>query len=636
MMMSGISAIPRGKHMGKLDPGLKFLAQQRESDLQSVADEAIFALEVDTESEPTANVLIQFEGDLTAIEQAGFRARTVAGDVATGDIEIRRLGELEGLDTVKRMEASRVLGRELDLAVPESRVGTVHTGPPGHRGAGVIVGIIDSGIDYTHEAFRMNDGTSRIIAIWDQGLAPQGSESSPASFSYGVEYRKSAIDAALAAANPFTVVRHRDLQIPGDGFHGTHVAGIAAGDGSASGQGRPAFTFIGVAPEADIAVVANNRGRAAGERGLGDSADTLDAIQYLFNLAALLGRPVVINQSQGDNVGPHDGSSILERGIDNLLGDPGRAMVKSAGNEGARNRHASGTISASDPNSVQFVVPPNQVSPVTIDIWYRSSDQFDFSATPPRGAGSDAVSPGTTTALTLRNGNELFVDSDLNDPENGENRIFVVISAGTAATVQRGTWSFTLQGAAVTSGQWDAWIQRNSSAQFVPPFVNPARTISVPGTSREIITTGSYITRGAGIGSVSSFSSMGPTRDGRQAPTVAAPGQVLIAPQPTSTGDTYGTMQGTSMASPMVTGTVALMLQKDPNLTQAQIRDCLTRTARSDAFTGTTPNNAWGAGKLDADAAFRCVRPPQTEQQDIPAEQAADGVTAYWHGNPGY
>jgi subtilisin family serine protease len=624
--------------MGKLDPGLKFLAQQSETDLQEFADEAIFALEAEPESEPMATVLIQFDGDLAAIEQAGFRTRTVAGDVATGEVAIRRLGELEGLDAVKRMEASRVLGRELDLAIPESRVGTVHSGPPGHRGAGVIVGIIDSGIDYTHEAFRMNDGTSRILAIWDQRLTPKDSESNPANFSYGVEYRKSAIDAALAAADPFTVVRHQDLQIPADGFHGTHVAGIAAGDGSASGQGRPAFTFIGVAPEADIAVVANTRGRAAGERGLGDSADTLDAIRYLFDLAASLGRPVVINQSQGDNVGPHDGTSILERGIDNLLGGPGQAMVKSAGNEGARNRHASGTIPVDGITNVQFVVPPNQASPVTIDIWYRGSDQFGFSATPPGGAASDAVSPGTTTVLALPNGNELFVDSDLNDPENGDNRIFAVISAGTAATVQPGTWSFTLQGAAVTIGQWNAWIQRNSSAQFLPPFVNPARTISVPGTSREIITAGSYITRGAGIGSVSSFSSLGPTRDGRQAPTVAAPGQVLIAPQPTSTGDTYGTMQGTSMASPMVTGTVALMLQKDPDLTQTQIRDCLTHNARSDAFTGTTPNNAWGAGKLDAGAAFRCVRPPQAEQpgQDIPAEQAADGVTTYWYGNPGY
>ena len=124
--------------------------------------------------------------------------------------------------------------------------------------------------------------------------------------------------------------------------------GIAAGDGSVAGSGRPPFTFLGVAPEADLVVVANTRGAAAGQRGLGDSADTLDAARYMLDLAEALGRPIVINQSQGDNLGPHDGTSLLERGLDNMLGGNGRAMVKSAGNEGNRNRHASGALQLGD------------------------------------------------------------------------------------------------------------------------------------------------------------------------------------------------------------------------------------------------------------------------------------------------
>jgi subtilisin family serine protease len=596
--------------MAKTDPGLRFLADQKKTALRALADEAAFTFEAATGQPATATVLLQFQGDLSAIEAAGFKTRSFAGDVATGEIELAQLGALEGLDSVVRMEVSRVLQRELDLAIPESRVDSVHTGPPGHRGAGVVVGIIDSGIDYTHEAFRRSDGTSRILAIWDQGLAPQAGESNPANFSYGVEYQKSAIDTALTSPNPLTVVRHQDLQIPNDGFHGTHVAGISAGDGSVAGQSRPAFTFVGVAPEADIVVVANTRGRAAGERGLGDSADTLDAIRYIFDLAASLGRPAVVNQSQGDNIGPHDGTSLLERGIDNLLGGPGRAMVKSAGNEGVQNRHASSTLTAGVPQSVSFAVPANQGTPVTIDLWYGGPDRFDISITPPNGVAGAAVSPGSSTTVALANGNQAFVDSDLNDPGNGDNRIFVVLSRGGNATVQAGTWSITIQGTTVTLGQWDAWIQRDARGQFLPPFQNPARTVSVPGTAREVITAGSYVTRGAGVGSISSFSSLGPTRDGRQAPTVAAPGQVLMAPQPASTGDTYGLMQGTSMAAPVVTGTVALLLQKNPSLTQTQVRDCLTSTARPDAFTGTTPNNAWGAGKLDANAAFGCVPGP--------------------------
>jgi subtilisin family serine protease len=281
--------------MAKLDPGLKFLAQQRDDFSRDFADEVAFSVEVEAEQAPAVTVLIQFEDDLSALEEAGFSTRSVSGDVATGEVDLGRIDELAQHPSVTRMEASRVLGRELDLALPESRADAVHTGPPGHRGSGVIVGIIDSGIDYTHQAFRRTDGTSRVLAIWDQGLVPQGGETGPTGFTYGVEYQKVAIDSALGAADPFAVVRHRDLQIPGDGFHGTHVAGIAAGDGSVAGQGQPAFTFVGVAPEADIVMVANTRGRAAGERGLGDSADTLDAIRYIFDLAASLGRPVVIN-----------------------------------------------------------------------------------------------------------------------------------------------------------------------------------------------------------------------------------------------------------------------------------------------------------------------------------------------------
>lgn len=589
--------------MGKLDSGLKFLAHQDAREFPELAEGSLFAIEAVPEVDAKVAVLLQFTGDLGPIESAGFATRTVAGDVASGDVAMSALDTVAQLPNVVRLEASRAMQRELDLALPEANVPPVHTGPPGHRGTGVIVGIIDSGIDYRHGAFRAPNGRSRILAIWDQAMAPQGSEHPPSAFNYGVEYTQADIDAALASPNPLARVRHQDD--PGASFHGTHVSGIAAGDGSVAASGQPAFTFVGVAPEADIVLVANNRGRATGERGLGDSADTLDAVRYIFDLAATLGRPAVINQSQGDNVGAHDGTALLERGLDNLLGGSGRAFVKSAGNEGARNRHASGTVSAGGLQPVQLAVPGGFTT-LTIDVWYRAGDQFQISATPPNGVPTANQSPGTIT-LNLPNGNRVFIDSVLNDPSNNDNRIFVTITRGTAPTIEAGTWTFTLRGAVVAAGgQWDAWIQRNVPAEFLPPFRSPARTISIPGTAREVITAASYITRGSGPGSLSSFSSLGPTRDGRPAPTVAAPGQSLTSTQP---DDTYAGMSGTSMAAPMVTGAVALMLQRNPQLTQARIRDCLSSSARSDAFTGATPNNAWGAGKLDVQAAFACAAP---------------------------
>jgi subtilisin family serine protease len=608
--------------MSKIDPRLKFLQQESQEILAELESINRFAVEVTEVPSPRVKVLLRYTGNLAELEQRGFEVRTVAGDVISGVIELSRLEEISTLPELIGIESSRPMIKELDVSVPEIRANLVHTGPPGYRGNGVIVGIIDSGIDFTHECFRKADGTSRILAIWDQSLTPNASESHPPGYTYGVEYTKANIDTAISAANPFSVVRHRDA--PTQAFHGTHVAGIAAGDGSVAGNGQPAFTFIGVAPEADIIVVANSTETEA----LGDSANTLDAVDYIFKKAATLGKAVVINLSQGDNLGSHDGTSLLERGIDNLLGGQGRAMVKSAGNEGDKGRHASGSVVASASITVQFVVDANDSSPNTIDIWYAGSDRFGISITPPVAGASTVVNPGTTTTLTLPNGNRIFIDSVLNDPNNHDNRIYIQQSRGTSPFIQQGTWAFTLSGTTVVNGRFDAWIERGSlsrTPEFIPPHRDDSRTISIPGTSREIISVASYITKGSGVGNISSFSSRGPTRDNRQKPEISAPGEWVMSALAEASGtDKYQLMAGTSMSAPHVTGVIALMLQRNKNLTQAQLRDCLVNNARSDAFTGAVPNHTWGYGKIDAKAAFDCAAPPKLKIVDDPTLKFAD------------
>jgi subtilisin family serine protease len=176
-------------------------------------------------------------------------------------------------------------------------------------------------------------------------------------------------------------------------------------------------------------------------------------------------------------------------------------------------------------------------------------------------------------------------------------------------TVQSGVWTLQLRGTTITNGRWHAWIQRHSFSQFQPPFANNASTISIPGTSAAVITVGSYtsnaVNPGSVVGALSSFSSRGPTRDGRRAPTIAAPGEELTAAQPAPA--MFGGLSGTSMASPIVTGTVALMLHFNPAQTAVDIRTCLEQTARLDAQTGAAAGNQWGAGKLDAQAACGCA-----------------------------
>jgi subtilisin family serine protease len=554
---------------------------------------------------PEVTVLAQYTGEPEALKKAGLNIRTVAGDVVTGTIALSAVEKLAQIAEVERVEAARAMHPDLDLSLPECRANLVHTGPPGRRGTGVIVGICDSGCDYTHPSFRRTDGTSRILFLWDQGLTPVAGETSPAGFGFGVEYTNAQINAALATPTPFTSVRHHDA-----GGHGTHVTGIAAGDGSAPGQSRPGGTFIGVAPEADIIVVAN---ASNGPEGLGTSASTLDAVNYIFQRAGTLSRPCVINMSLGDNLGPHDGTSLLERGLDNLLGGPGRAFVKSAGNAGASACHAEGNLVAGSTQDVRFNQPGGDNGANQIDVWYRGGDTFRVTVIDPAGNSVGPVNVGTATTFNLPGGNSVRIDHRNNDPFNGDRRIFMTFAPGAMGTMRAGNWTIRLVSvASPTGGRFDAWIQRgNVVPGFLPPHESSARTISTPGTAMEVITAANYITRGAGVGSLASSSSRGPTRDGRAAPTVAAPGMMIMsADGESSSGDPYRLDGGTSMAAPHVTGTIALMFQKNGTQTQAQIKACLESTARTDAQTGPVPNTAWGAGKMDANAAVTCIPSP--------------------------
>jgi hypothetical protein len=151
-----------------------------------------------------------------------------------------------------------------------------------------------------------------------------------------------------------------------------------------------------MAPGAELIVVTNSVTTEA----IGDSASTLDAVRYILEKAAALGRSVVINMNQGDNIGPHDGTSLLEEGIGNLLGGgPGKCMVKSAGNEGVAGRHAMGTVTAGAGETVRFVVDPGDTSREIIDIWYPAADRYSFRITPPGGSPSAVVDPGRPRPL---------------------------------------------------------------------------------------------------------------------------------------------------------------------------------------------------------------------------------------------
>jgi subtilisin family serine protease len=609
--------------MATIDPGLRAIAELERT--SGHAAEAMFEARAFRRTETGARripVLIVWEGGIEPLEQAGVRVRSAQDGIVTADLPTTAISQLRSLRG-GHFELARPMKRELDISLPEMKGTLVHAGPPAIRGTGVIIGIVDSGIDYQHGGFRTPEGQTRIRAIWDQNLNARPNETPPAGFTYGVEYKMARINQALAMQNPLTKVRHQDDDIG----HGTHVAGIAAGDGSDAGNGRPPSTFVGVAPEAEIILVSNKVTTAA----LGDSVTTLEGVRYIFDTAAALARPCVVNMSQGDNIGPHDGTSPLEIGLDRLLNAPGRAFVKSAGNEGASNRHASGRLAQGASEQMAFDIDVDDPTPETIDIWYGAADRFTFRIQPPGGSPSIAVTAGQEPdPIVLPNGNHVIVTSTVDHPLNRQNRINVTLSPGGTSSIASGRWNIVLTGATVApnGGTYHAWIERGHpsvTAEFVSANRGRGCTISIPGTGHRIITAGSYATNGTSAGNLSSFSSRGPTRDGRQAPTLCAPGQVITSARARTEGSGSGPylgMQGTSMAAPHVAGVVALMLSVNPALTQEEIKDRLQRTARSDAFTGPSVNDDnWGRGKLDAQAAVR-VATLDSESPTLPEESA--------------
>jgi subtilisin family serine protease len=604
--------------MSKLDHRLRSLLRHRTSPSFELAEAS--PLGAVTEADEKVEVLIR--GEDAAIEarllEFGMEVWSHipgAYSVVAGQVSIERLPLLGEVEGVQRVEASRALGQELDLARNDIRVHLLHSpadgASPAVRGEGVIVGVIDGGIDFRHPSFRHADGRSRILFLWDQ----QAAGSHPG-VPFGRQYDQDELDAALEAAEALELVPHLD-----PGGHGTHVACIAAGNGAADQR------YCGVAPEADLIVVASRS-----EFGtLGRSASSQAAYQYIVDKARGLDRPVVINQSQGMNGGGHSGESLLETAIDNLLRSPDVVAVKSAGNEQLWRIHASGTLAEGQTAIRDFTIQQGNNRISILEAWFDDQDTISLSLEPPDEPALAFVSPGEeATEFQTQAGNSVFLQVDRDADDTGDTQATIEISRGEASMIRPGTWRLRLRGDRITEGRFDVWIERahrpNGSnrfqAQFKPESSDGTRTISIPGTARRIVVVGSYVTREPGVpaGQISNFSSHGPTRYGLAKPSLVAPGQRIIAARSSDSAltsdpdDLHTSMPGTSMAAPHVTGAAALILSRRPGLTAEQVEQILTRSARTDFFSGSAPDDGWGSGKLDAFAAVELAGRAQFAQ----------------------
>ncbi|MGE5603100.1 MAG: S8 family serine peptidase, partial [Nitrososphaerales archaeon] len=418
--------------------------------------------------------------------------------------------------------------------------------------------------------------------------------------------------------------------------HGTHALGTAAGNGRATGAGVAAGTYKGMAPSTYLIAVRGSRGLI---NGFSDQ-DVVNGLSFIDQKAAELGLPWVTNLSLGGHWGAHDGTSLMERAIDNLVGPgkPGKAVVVSAGNNGADAMHAAGQVPDGGMKEVSFDVPsvtPGYYATVLLDVWYKGSDSFGVGFRDPAGNGlARTINPGQSD--TCYNNSDyseyICVESAGNSTLNGDKEIVLLVQA---TSTWAGQWKLLLHGDQASNGRFDGWVVTGS--EWRSDVANNMR-IGMPGTARNAITVGAHVTKNQwidvtgisrsisiGLGSVATFSSNGPTRDGRRKPELTAPGQEICSTLSTGApvggaGSMYpssayicrdglhGISQGTSMAAPHVTGAVALLLGVRSDLDAAQLKNLLISHARTDSNTGAVPNDNWGYGKLDVYAAAQAIQ----------------------------
>lgn len=607
-----------GEPYTKLDPFLRLLTHraQRYPQLDLARFAPMIAVYSPSSHVPLAarseergeriGVLIKLKDSAQPALQIGMTP--LAPNLFSARVTCAELRALAQLPEVVFIEADYRLEPHIDRSIPAVGGRFLHETDPRATGQGVVVGFVDTGIDWTHRDFRVDrDGngfeeSSRILWLWDQ--TETGFFGTPRMVPFGTEYTREEIERALRTGSQ--IVNERD-----ESGHGTHVTGIAVGDGSASGG-----TFVGMAPNAEIIFVKTSY----------FSTDIVEGVRYIFEKAEWLGKPAVVNLSLGGHFGPHDGTSLFEQSLEAFLERPSRAIVASAGNEGDQKIHLGGQLRPREAFTFAFI--PNEET-AYVNIWYTGSANFTVSVTSPgingpprtvlavRGQGEFANTPDGSVDIDNAGGGI--------DPRNKDRSIAISLER-----VQPGSsWYITLTDQGGTGGRFDAWPGLATMGYF--PQGDSLSTVTEPATAKKIIAVGAYTTKvfwpgidgqphrftdAQGEGELARFSARGPTRDGRLKPDLTAPGTAIVSALAKDSevsrseklvlpGREYAAMQGTSMAAPHVAGAIALLLQAQPHLRAEEILTQLKGTALQDGFT--TDPRAWGAGKLQIARGFETL-----------------------------
>ena len=545
------------------------------------------SLELDVGYYPIARtweVIIKYSGTLGQVREIAESVVELSNEFAIVTVREDRLEALSGIEAVEYIEKPKRLFFQVENGRRVSCMTSVQIRPPKLYGTGVLVAIIDSGIDYANLDFRNADGTTRIYALWDQtipGNPPEG-------YVQGTEYTQEKINEALQQEN--RTERMKIVPSEDRSGHGTAVAGIAAGNGRGSKGAR----YQGVASESGILVVKLGTPR---EEGFPRTTELMQAIDYVVKKAQRAGRPVAINISFGNTYGSHTGTSLLERFIADIANLWKSVICIGMGNEGASAGHTAGILKENTEERIPLAVQMKETA-INVQIWKSYHDIVDISLISPAGVQIGPIPEVIGTQRFVVGDTEILLYYGEPSPFHVSQEIFIEFLPKDSY-ITPGIWQFVLTPRKIVTGEYDLWLPSENVLNRGTAFRYPTErgTLTIPSTSQRVISVGAYDSL---TFAYADFSGRGGL-EGESKPDLVAPGVDITAP---TLSGIYQTFTGTSFATPFVSGAAALMMEwgivrgNDPYLYGEKVKAYLRRGARPLPGFTEYPNPQVGYGAL--------------------------------------
>jgi subtilisin family serine protease len=469
------------------------------------------------------------------------------------------------------------------------------------RGQGVLLGIIDTGVDYTNPIFQYADKTTRIISIWDQTIE---SDNPPVGMEYGTEYTRTKINEALQNENPLSIVPSMD-----DNGHGTMLAGISGGNEV------PESGFFGVAPDAEFAVVKLKPAKQflrdffyISENAVCfQETDILLGLIYLYEVSLRYGRPVVICIAVGSSQGAHDGFGTLSTYISMVSFRPKMGVIIAAGNEGNARRHYSGNVNPTTGyDTVELNVAENEPG-FSMELWASGADMYAIDILTPSGEYIPRIATGRDEHRVITfifEATIIYVDYQMIESQSGEQLILVRFEKPSS-----GIWRFNVYERGGLNMGFNIWLPMDGFISEDTYFIrsDPYTTILTLGNAISPLTVTAY---NDADDSLYLNSSRGFTRIDRVKPEVAAPGVNVLGP---TLDKTFTPYTGTSISAAHTAGIAALIYEWGvirgnlPAMSTIELKNLIIRGARRDIDIE-YPNRDWGYGILDVFNTFDALR----------------------------